>query len=332
VLPSPPVFRARPFDGARIALVVLALVRCGAPDRYPVVSGPRDWAAHPAIVSREAPVDAPIYAVSDVHGGFARLVALLSRHGVVAGTAADPAGLRWRGGAAVLVIAGDMIDKGPSSLEVLELARALGEDARASGGEVIALFGNHEAEFLQDPLNSKADADDGIDPELRAHRIDPMAIANGSDPRGRWLRERPFGARVGAWFFSHAGHTGGRSIAALEDALRTSVNAQDYTGAETVGDTSIVEARAWWLTTSAAASARALGVEHFVFGHTPAALGARGAIATAEQGRLFRIDCGMSPGVNDSQGALLRVRLDGGREVAESLGPDGTVRLLWRAP
>ncbi|MDP3220420.1 MAG: hypothetical protein Q8S73_40375 [Deltaproteobacteria bacterium] len=34
---------------------------------------------------------------------------------------------------------------------------------------------------------------------------------------------------------------------------------------------------------------------------------------------LVRIDCGMSPGVGDSLGSLLRVRLDAGREIAEAL-------------
>ena len=101
-----------------------------------------------------------------------------------------------------------------------------------------------------------------------------MALANGSDPRGRWLRERPFGVRVGQWFFSHAGNTGGRIVAALEATLR-------------------------------------------------------GAIALDANGALLRIDCGMSPGVDDSHGSLLRVRLDGGHEVAEALTPDGHVRVLW---
>lgn len=298
------------------------------------LAAPRDWAAHPAIENLPAPSDAPLYAVSDVHGGYDRLVALLARHGVIAAAPASPAAARWAAGHAVLVVTGDMIDKGPSSLEVLDLVRALEADARAAGGRVIATVGNHEAEFFADPMNDKADADDGIDPEARAHGLDVMALASGRDPRGAWLRERPFGARVGRWFFSHAGNTAGRTVAQLEAALRAALSANDYRDAEIVGAGSIVEARDWWTSsnTVVATQARALDVDHFVFGHTPSALGARGAIAVAADGALVRIDCGMSPNVDDSRGALLRVRVDGGREVAESLGADGAVRVVWRAP
>lgn len=318
---------------ARGVLLVVALAACGDPPRYPVLSGPRDWTSHPAIVELDRPRDAPVYAVSDVHGGYDRLVALLARHGVIDGVPAEPSAARWTAGPAVLVVAGDMIDKGPSSLEVVDLLRALEPSADAAGGRVVALFGNHEAEFLADPLNSKADADDGIDPELRARHVDPMAVANGSESHGRWLRTLPFGARVGAWFFSHAGNTGGRTVPALEAALRAAVTAHDYTDTEIVGADSILEARDWWTSSVGvvATNARALGVEHFVFGHTPSALGARGAIAIDGPATLVRIDCGMSPGVDDSRGSLLRIRVENGREVAEALTPDGRARELWRA-
>jgi hypothetical protein len=318
---------------ARAALLIAALGACGGPSRYPVVSGPRDWSAHPAIAELELPADAPVFAVSDVHGGYDRLVALLARHGVIAAVPADPASARWAAGHAVLVVAGDMIDKGPSSIEVLDLVRALEVDARAAGGRVVASLGNHEAEFLVDPLNSKADADDGVDPELRVHHIDPMSIANGSDPRGRWLRELPFGVRVGSWFFSHAGNTGGRTIPALEAALRSSVTAHDYDDPEIVGADSILEARDWWTSSTSAvpSNERALGVQHLVFGHTPSALGARGSIAINGEAALVRIDCGMSPGVDDSRGSMLRVRVDAGHEVAEALAADGSTRVLWRS-
>lgn len=323
------------FDARRGGLLAcLALLStCGGPTRYPVRAAPRDWSAHPAIVTRDAPVDAPVYAVSDAHGGYARLAAILARHGVIAAVPVEPGDAQWAAGHAVLVVAGDMIDKGPSSLEVLEFVRALEADAPASGGAVIATLGNHEAEFLADPLNDKADADDGVDPELRARHIDPMSLADGSDPRGQWLRDRPFGARVGPWFFSHAGNTGGRTLVALESALRAGVAANDYADPAIIGDDSILEARDWWTASTdvVTANARALGVAHFVFGHTPTALGPRGAIAVAAQGALFRIDCGMSPAVDDSTGALLRIRVEGGRDVVESLTVDGATRLVWRS-
>ena len=126
----------------------------------------RDWAASPAIVQLARP--AALFAVSDVHGGYARLAALLARHGILASMPATPDAARWGAGDSDLVVVGDMIDKGPQALEVVDLLRALQIDAASSGGHVVVTLGNHEGEFLVDPLNSKATAADGVDPEITA--------------------------------------------------------------------------------------------------------------------------------------------------------------------
>jgi hypothetical protein len=252
---------------------------------------------------------------------------LAGNHVMMAGTT-RPENVTWTGGHAVLVVTGDMIDKGPSSLEVLDLIRALEQSASMAGGRVIALVGNHEAEFFADPENSKACAADGVNTQLRSLGVDPYAIASGRDPRGAWLRNQAFGARVGRWFFSHTGSTSGRSVAQLEDALRNSVTSSDYRGQELLGSTSILEARDWWNVTSLPYAARALDVDHFVFGHTPSALGPQGSIAVSPDHMLLRIDCGMSPDVNDSTGALLRIRVENGHDVAEELRANGFARRL----
>jgi hypothetical protein len=75
----------------------------------------------------------------------------------------------------------------------------------------------------------------------------------------------------------------------------------------------------------------ALGVTHIVFGHQPSALGATGEIAMGAGGTLFRIDCGMSPDVNYSDGRMMRVHTEGDVDVAESLQPDGSAREIWRS-
>ena len=317
-----------------ILLAGAALPSCGSHTRaaYAVVSAPRDWSAHPAIVEIDS--GPTIYAMSDVHGGYDRMVALLGRHAVIDAAPKTPDAVHWTAGSSVLVVTGDMMDKGPSSLEAIDLLRALEAQALTAGGRVIVTLGNHEAEFLDDPENEKANSSDGVDREIRAHGLSPSSIANGSDPRGVWLRDRPFGARVGRWFFAHAGDTHGRSVAALEGALRAAVAAHDYDDAEIIGADSILESRDWYSSdaSSGARYAQAVGAQHIVFGHQPAALGSRGAIAVGQGGALFRIDCGMSPSVNDSAGAILRVRIDGGLDVAESLEPDGTIREIWRGP
>jgi hypothetical protein len=274
-----------------------------------------------------------IFALSDIHGGYDRLVALLAGAGVAKAAPASPAALTWTGGDAVLVVAGDLIDKGPQPLEVIDGLRALETSATASGGKVVVLLGNHEAEFFVNPTNSKANGSDGFDRELASVQIDPNHCASGTDPRGAWLLARPFGARVGGWFFSHAGNTRGRSVTDLDAVLRAELTAHPtFDSAEIVGGDSILEARDWYNDPAVApASARALGVAHIVFGHDPNALGDRGAIAVAQNNVLLRIDCGMSPDVNDSDGCILRVRRDGGMEIAEEVRANGPPRELFRA-
>src|SRR5262249_10912262 len=146
-----------------------------------------------------------------------------------------------------------------------------------------------------------------------------------------WLRERPFAARVGAWFFAHAGNTKGRSLPDLERALEAALDGDGYADDEITGGDSLLEARDWYTGDDGigARYAAALGAKHIVFGHDPHALGPEGSIALAQGGALFRIDCGMSPDVDYSEGALLRITRAGGQETAEALSADGSTSTLW---
>lgn len=320
-----------PSRGMRAVVpIAVLLAACSSPTTYVVVSPPRDWSAHPAIV--DEPSASTLFAISDVHGGNDRLMALLAAAGVTRSVPATPGAIEWAAGPATLVIAGDLIDKGSQGLEVLDAAMALQASATASGGQVVVLLGNHEAEFFADPTNSKASASDGLDAELSTQRIDPVSIASGADARGRWLRDLPVGARIGSWFFAHAGNTAARSLGDLDRDVRTDIQANDYAGAETTGADSILESRDWFSARPdiGAREATALGVAHVVFGHSPHALGPDGAIAVAEHGTVFRIDCGMSPDVDYSTGVILRVRHDAVGEVAEAVGVTGAAVELWR--
>ena len=289
---------------------------------------PRDWSTYPAIV--DVPQPNMIYAVSDIHGGFARFGALLAGNGIIASASSDPTAWQWTAGTAALVVTGDLIDKGPQGLEVIDALITLQTSAISQGGQVIVTLGNHEAEFLADPENSKATGTDGIDVELANDHITPEDVAAGNDMEGVWLRNLPFGAHLDRWFFSHAGDTGGHSVGELETMLESAVSANGYSDPAVIGSSSILESRDWYSASSstAADNASALGVVHIVFGHTPSALGARGAIATSTDGVLYRIDCGLSPDVDDSTGRLLRIHIHAGTESVDELDPSGHVRAL----
>lgn len=78
----------------------------------------------------------PVDVIGDVHGELEVLTALLARLGCVGGR--PPAGR-------TLVFLGDLVDRGPSSLGVVDLVRDLVADGRAQ-----CVLGNHELNILRD--------------------------------------------------------------------------------------------------------------------------------------------------------------------------------------
>lgn len=300
----------------------------------------RDWTAHPAVLEVDEADE--IYAVSDVHGAYVEFGRLLEKSGIISNFSIDPSratSVRWTGGTAILVVAGDVIDKGRESVGVIDMLRSLESKARARGGLVVVTMGNHEAEFLADPLNDKALATTsdgaGISVELRARGIDPKEVALGRDREGRgaWLLTRPFAVRIKKWFFSHGGNTGGDSLEELSTKLRKAIDRRGYGADEVIGSRSILEDQEWYGDDYRKAKrfAEALGVEHLAFGHDPGALNDRGKIKAVRDGLLVKLNVNMGLASASHalvSGALLHVKTRG-RDSAEALEGDGTERPLF---
>ncbi len=329
----------------RLALATLAalLVACAGETGGPHTSADeqvaaqpwRDWRAHPAVVEIDDADE--IFALSDPHGGYPQLAQLLTANGLIASFPASPddaAKVRWTGGNAILVVAGDLIDKGPSSLGVIDLLRSLESQAPASGGRVVVTLGNHEAEFFVDPHNDKAtsNAPDavGIDNELRVRGIDPADIAarRDVDGRGAWMANLPFAVRVKKWFFAHSGNTEGDSIPALEQRLRRALDTKGWRAKDITGKDSILEAEEWYgrpdKDDTARRNAAALGVKHIVFGHDPGAMKDRGRILASGDAALVKLNVNMGLDLKQSTkgGLLLHVHTKGtdSFEVLDSQG------------
>jgi hypothetical protein len=81
--------------------------------------------------------------VGDVHGELAGLKEILAHMDLIDRTGA------WSGGDAVLVQTGDVIDRGPHSVEAVQFLRVLQDQSAAAGGQVVRLCGNHELMLLQ---------------------------------------------------------------------------------------------------------------------------------------------------------------------------------------
>ena len=191
-----------------------------------------------------------LYSLGDIHGDYDRLVQVLAVGRLIAAKPSEPGAVQWTGGGATLVITGDMIDKYTQNLPVIALLRALGPRAEQAGGRLIITLGNHEAEFLASGGADKKAVD--FHDELTSAGISPAEVARGADAGGigQWLRNLPVGAKVGGWFFCHAGNTEGRTLAQLADEATKQITEHDFDIPILIGPNSILEARMtprpWW--------------------------------------------------------------------------------------
>jgi hypothetical protein len=80
-----------------------------------------------------------VVAIGDVHGDYDQLVSLLGVARLI-----DAQG-KWIGEKTHLVQTGDLLDRGPDSRKAMDLLMRLEDEARAAGGAVHCLIGNHEA-------------------------------------------------------------------------------------------------------------------------------------------------------------------------------------------
>jgi hypothetical protein len=307
----------------------------------------RDWNQHPAIVERHTRTD--VFAVGDVHGDYERLAELLAANHLIAEKPSAPDQAQWKGGQAILICTGDLIDRWTNGIAVIRFFRHLQFEANQAGGEVIVTMGNHEAEFLA--TTGDHHRTQGFDRELRAAGVDPALVRAGrdSDGIGQFLRSLPLVAIINDWCFVHAGNFHDLSLPELSRTLRESVEREGF-GTSLLSDPdSMLEARLqpkpWWELESndpdhGEAKLRTmiqrLGCEHLVTGHQPKAvrfadgtMRPAGRIQSEFNGLLFLIDAGLSRGIDLSHGALLWIQT--GKRMAASLSPTGKVTELWRS-
>jgi hypothetical protein len=352
------------FLPAAITTILFVLLLSSVPAATPSENAQRDWAKNPAIVQIDPQPDR-LYAIGDVHGDLERLVALLVCAGLIDAGSGQPGEVRWTGGNSVLVLTGDLIDKGPHPVAVIRLLAAMRDAASHAGGQVVVTMGNHEAEFLGGLTKAEKDSakpgkkaapkaattalPNSFVDDLERNRLDRAEILRCNGDVGEFLCSLPLAARVGDWFFSHAGNTGGHSIPQLSQALEHGVTKDGFQTKELSDPDSILEARLgadnlWFRPPKEnpkgpqterdvlAADAAALGVHHMVQGHQPGDVEfADGVVRHKGEmfqrwGLLFLIDTGMSQDIDNSKGAMLSIS-HGVNAVA--ICPDGTRTPLW---
>jgi len=80
-----------------------------------------------------------VVAIGDLHGDYANYLATLRAAGLI--DRKD----KWSGGATHLVQTGDIPDRGPDTIRIIDHLEQLAKQARRKGGYVHGLIGNHEA-------------------------------------------------------------------------------------------------------------------------------------------------------------------------------------------
>lgn len=184
------------------ALLSVGCARAEAPPTTEAVAEAASKAATPpastagqAAVEAAEPYPGRVVAVADLHGDLDATRAVLRMVGVLG------EGDRWTGGQTVLVQTGDTTDRGPDSKGVIKLIAALGPQAEAAGGRVVALLGNHEAMNIQGDWRYVSPQDVAGFGSVQARKT----AFSPDGELGQWLRNRDVVAQVGDTVFVHGG-------------------------------------------------------------------------------------------------------------------------------
>jgi hypothetical protein len=231
-------------------------------------------------------------AIGDLHGDLNAARAALRTAGAIDATD------KWIGGDLTIIQTGDILDRGDGESQILALFAKLATDARASGGQVIQLLGNHELmnaahDFRYVTPGGKRDFDGDREHELA--------------PGGTWAKQLATHNVIavvptagGDTVLSHAGVTAewATHLDDVNEHARCWLDGQEG-GADSptvalTADDSPVWTRVWGNDpvdcTKLADVLGKLGAKRMVVAHTPQKAG----ITSACDGALWRIDVGLA--------------------------------------
>lgn len=318
-----------------LAALLVTLLPLGCEADRPALPGPRPpgtVAPPPQPANTSPPAPPPdtdrsyaypaadrVVAIGDLHGDLAATRTALTLAGVI-----DASG-RWAGGKTVLVQTGDELDRGDDEQAIVDLFDRLAEEARAAGGAVYVLNGNHEVmnvqlDFRYVTEGGFKDFEDvaGLDlssPALAP--IPPFARARAAafvpgGPYARKLAKRDVIIAVGDTVFVHGGvlpaHTR-YGVARINREVRTWMEGQTTSPpAVIVSEDSPVWTRLYSGEATPSPSAcktlgqalAAMSAKRMVVGHTIQ----RDGITSACDDRVWRIDVGMAAHYGGKPAAL----------------------------
>ena len=151
------------------------------------------------------------FVTSDMEGEFAAFTTLLKKANVITND------FKWNYKQKHLYIVGDMVDRGRSVTEVLWLIYKLEDEAKAAGGAVHYILGNHEVMNLYGnykDVNEKYTAT-----ALPAIGETITSVMASSSELGRWLRSKNVIERYNKVAFVHGGITNEVEMEILGDTI-----------------------------------------------------------------------------------------------------------------
>jgi hypothetical protein len=253
------------------------------------------------------PAPPRIVAIGDVHGDLAATRAALR----LAGASDDKDA--WVGGGMMVVQVGDEVDRGDDDRAIVDLFDRLAEQAKAAGGSVVAMLGNHEVMNVEQRFDYVTEGGfrgfegiAGANPrDARVSSLPEPARARAAAllpgaPYARVLAKRPVVMVVGDTVFVHGGLEAKHVRYGLERLNRETsawmngeraappkpLDAEDgptwlrrYSAAPDAGDCKVLET-----------VLELIGARRMVMGHTVQ----RGGISSACGERAWRIDVGLA--------------------------------------
>jgi len=235
-------------------------------------------------LATKLPMPKRAVAIGDLHGDLGGTRAALRAAGAI-----DDKDV-WIGGDLVVIQLGDVLDRGDDESQILELFERLDRDARAAGGAVIELLGNHElmnaaGDFRYVTPGGARDFDGD-----RTHALAP------GGPWAKRLAHHNVIAIVGDTVLSHAGITGDW-VTKIDDVnlgSRCWLDGQAVAAPALAADDSPVWTRVWGLGNADCAALddvlHKLDAKRMVVAHTVQEHG----ITSACDGKLWRIDVGLA--------------------------------------
>ncbi|HEX7663025.1 MAG TPA: shewanella-like protein phosphatase [Polyangiaceae bacterium] len=304
-----------------LALVSFCALACGkttAPEPEAHSAQPETKPAQVEVAKLSDKISRPavahLVAIGDLHGDVDHAKKALRLAGAI-----DEKDT-WVGGTMTVVQTGDEIDRGDGDKAILDLIESLKEQAKKAGGEVIALLGNHEIMNAQSDFRyvtagsfsafasfapSMLAASDAaaLDPSIAKLPSNARGRAVAFSPGGKYaqmLSQRPLFVKVGDTVFVHGGILPKHVTYGL-DKMNDEVSAWLASTTKSAPDSITAEDSPVWTRAYSTDDAPAdceklqkvldrLGAKRMVVGHTVQ----KGDVTNACDGKVFRIDVGMS--------------------------------------